>query len=154
MRTLVPFIVLFASVAAALDVSASGEKGVSRSAGAFAVFEVSDPDACARRCAEDSLCIAWTFRSSGACELTAIVPAAVAEPGAVSGLSARAPAFARSAPAPAPADHPTQEAEEVVTAAVDEDDASAQLLGAADDASVDLRLRFGQRPRPPVPSPR
>ena len=95
------FLILVAAAAcAALGVQAQaqapliGQSDVARPGGFYVLLSAPDAAACARLCAEDSICMAWTFRAP-ACELKAVVPAPVAERGAISGLSARAPDFVR-----------------------------------------------------------
>src|SRR6516164_5517344 len=62
-------------------------------AGAYAAAEAADAHACASRCADDGLCMMWTFSAAHVCELRASVAAnGQAE---AAGLSPSAPAFAR-----------------------------------------------------------
>src|SRR5690242_2649008 len=58
-----------------------------------------DAQACAHVCADDSLCVAWTFGGPGKCGLMAAAPNQRAEAGWQTGLSPNAPSFLRSAPA-------------------------------------------------------
>lgn len=94
MRTLIATLATLPFLAAALSGGMS-EPGMARPGGTYATVSVDDAQACAHACSEDSLCMAWTYRSSGACELKAVVTRAVPTPEAVSGLSRRAPGFAR-----------------------------------------------------------
>jgi hypothetical protein len=55
--------------------------------GAFATLPAADGDACARVCADDTLCMAWRFEA-GSCDLRATVPGDLID--AASGLSQRA----------------------------------------------------------------
>lgn len=74
------------------------ESGVARPGGVYATVTAPDAIACAEACADDALCMSWTFMivADGApCELKAVIPHAVPDRRAVSGLSARAPSFAR-----------------------------------------------------------
>jgi hypothetical protein len=64
-----------------------------RSAGAYSVVAARDVDACARACANDGLCMVWSFRAGNSCELMATVPAS--PPAGVYGVSPRAPASIR-----------------------------------------------------------
>lgn len=99
MRYLVPLAVLIlAQIGAAWAV---GDTNLARPGGAFATIETATAAACERACADDTLCMAWSFQAS-ACELKAIVPAAIAREGVVSGVSARAPASMRIRYEPAP----------------------------------------------------
>lgn len=93
--------------AAPAGAEAIGEPDTARPGGAYSAMPAADPAACALACARDALCMAWTFRpaEANACELKAVIPALRPERGATSGLSARAPAFARApitSPAPVP----------------------------------------------------
>ncbi len=92
MRTwLIAFVCLAVSAAGA----GAHEFGISRPGGVFTIAPADTADACASACERDTICIAWTWRA-GVCELKAVAPHPVVEAGAVSGLSARAPAFARA----------------------------------------------------------
>lgn len=53
-----------------------------------------DPQACAHVCADDTLCVAWTFGGPGKCGLMAAAPE-ITEIGWVSGFSPNAPSFLR-----------------------------------------------------------
>lgn len=93
------FLTIAAVLAFSAEAAASGAAGdfnTARSGAAYLSSPAADADACARRCAEDGLCIAWTFQSTSACELHANASAPIVAPGAYSGLSPRAPAFARA----------------------------------------------------------
>ena len=97
-----------------------------------------DAPACAHVCADDSLCVAWTFGGPGKCALMAAAPQEAAEAGWVSGLSPNAPGFVRAsastavaaadAPAPPPAPSPETTAE-------------TALLGGPDESSLRSRLQ-------------
>jgi hypothetical protein len=73
------------------------EEGVARPGGVYATPQADDPQACRQACADDALCMSWTFRlePAPACELKAVIPAPVEDTRAISGLAARAPDFAR-----------------------------------------------------------
>ena len=72
MRYLAPLLVLIiAQIGAAW---ALGDSNVARPGGAFATIEAETAAACERACADDTLCMAWSFHAN-ACELKAIVPA-------------------------------------------------------------------------------
>jgi hypothetical protein len=80
-----------------------GETGVSRPGGAYISTPASNAAACASQCAADNLCMAWDYASATqTCELKAVTPAPRAAEGFTSGLSARAPAFARAMSVPSP----------------------------------------------------
>ncbi len=93
LRLITPLIVICAAFAAS-------------PAGAYTRMAARDAAACARACAEDGICMAWTYRAENACELAANVPTAAPADAAAFGLSPRAPAFAQmralSAPPPPP----------------------------------------------------
>src|SRR5512147_407839 len=72
-----------------------GEQGIARPGGVYTTVRISDATQCAALCTRDSICMAWTQLDSGVCELKAVAPSPVAQSGAVSGLSPRAPDFAR-----------------------------------------------------------
>lgn len=136
---LVSFLALACGAGAALAQTAlaTREIGFARPGGVYATLPGADPDACARACAADGLCMSWTAIADGSprCELKAVIPHAVEDALAVSGLSARAPGFARLiAPreigppaaitgeqpqtASAPTPEPEAEAEEAIVEAV------------------------------------
>lgn len=85
LRLITPLIVIATAIAAA-PAGASG---------AYTQVLTSDAPACARACADDGICMAWTFRNGGACELTAIAPSQAPGGTLAFGLSPRAPAFAQ-----------------------------------------------------------
>ncbi len=129
--------------AAGLIASAYAEQ---RSAppGAYATRVATDERACANQCAADNLCMSWRYESSprGSCGLYAVAY------GGASGLSPRAPQFARlddasGASAPASTAAPAH----VAAPKPDKIDTHA-LLGGADEPaaptapSVDLRSRL------------
>ncbi len=98
--------ILMAAVAAGLCGAATAEElqhatlepGMARPGGVYATVSVADPAACAQACADDALCMSWTLMEAPAgplCELKAVIPPAVPDLRATSGLSVRAPSFAR-----------------------------------------------------------
>lgn len=93
-------------IAALFAASAAGasafELGYARPGGAYATLANFDAQRCAQACNDDGICLAWTLTPAGACELKAVAPAATPQSGAISGLSRRAPAFARLTAAPTP----------------------------------------------------
>jgi hypothetical protein len=79
------------------------ETNVSRPGGAYTNSPAPSASACASLCAGDSLCMAWDYAvATQVCELKAVTPAPRQASGFVSGLSARAPAFARAMSVPTP----------------------------------------------------
>jgi len=143
MRYLVPLAVLVvAQIGAAW---ALGDNNLARPGGAYASVEAETPAACERLCADDTLCMAWSF-AANTCEFKAIVPPAIAQDGIISGVSARAPASMRARFEPAPAAAPTivaaDEQESQLAAARPEDEISLALLGGP-EAEEGLRTRLG-----------
>lgn len=61
---------------------------------AYTSLPRSDAAACARACADDGLCIAWTYSADNICALSANSPVAWPDGAEVMGLSVRAPPFA------------------------------------------------------------
>jgi hypothetical protein len=140
MRALLPATVLLTALAgASLQARASDEAAPAR--GAFATQEAADVSACQHLCAEDALCMAWTFRETGVCELRAVVPPDAPGPGSISGVSARAPATMRRpmAVTQPPAQPKTQPA----PAALARNDAADALLGGPQATDLSLRPRHG-----------
>jgi len=114
------------------------------SGGVYASSPSRDAAACARLCADDGLCMAWSYQADGACELRATVPQA--QSGVAFGLSRRAPALRTSVPdAPAleepaaPIAEPTPEPATPLVTAASEDDLSGQLLGGLEEDATALR---------------
>lgn len=131
MRYLAPLaILILTQIGAAWAV---GDANVARLGGSFATIEAASAAACERACADDTLCMAWSFHANS-CELKAIVPAATPLEGVISGVSARAPASMRVRFEP-----PAPPAEPVI--AVREDAAPATFAARAthsEDASLAL----------------
>jgi len=146
MRYLLPLAVLILSQIGAAW--ALGDHNVARPGGSYATVEAETPEACERLCANDTLCMAWSFHAN-ACEFKAIVPTAIAQEGVVSGLSTRAPASMRARIEPA---QPAATLAVVVgereamntqsAAARPEDEISLALLGGP-NTEEDLRVRLG-----------
>jgi hypothetical protein len=93
---------------------AAMEPNQSRPGGGYLKAPAASPDACARACEDDSLCMAWTYTAPASapptpqsCELKAVIPPARVSQGSFSGLSSRAPRLMRlihpATPQPAPA---------------------------------------------------
>lgn len=146
MRYLLPLAVLILSQIGAAW--ALGDHNVARPGGSYATVEAETPEACERLCANDTLCMAWSFHAN-VCEFKAIVPAAMAQEGVVSGVSVRAPASMRAS------FEPTQPAATLAAvageheaidtrsaAARPEDEISLALLGGP-NTEEDLRVRLG-----------
>lgn len=144
MRFLLPVVVVIAAqIGAAWAIS---QENVARPGGTYATVEAETVAACERRCADDTICMAWSFHANS-CELKAIVPAAIEQHGIVSGVSARAPASMRARFEPSPPQAATIEAHEFeaeapAAAAAPEDEISVALLGGP-ETEQDLRARLG-----------
>jgi hypothetical protein len=140
MRHLVSLlVVVIAQIGAAWAI---GETNVARPGGTFATLEAETPAVCERLCADDTLCMAWSFNAN-ACELKAIVPAALAQNGVISGLSARAPASTRARLEAAPPESFAEgETHPLAAEPRAEDDISIALLGGP-DTEEELRTRLG-----------
>lgn len=86
-----------ATVTAAAGAIAAGppETGFDRPGGVYSNVPAKDPAACAIACAQDRICMAWTFRATEfvGCSLKAVVPGAVPDHQAVSGIADRAAEF-------------------------------------------------------------
>lgn len=147
MRYLAPLVVIIAAqIGAAWAV---GEPNVARPGGVFATVPAASAAACERACADDTLCMSWSFEANS-CELKAIVPAAAARDGVISGVSARAPASMRvrfEPPAPMVNEtiiiaHEDDAPTAIAAADAPTIDASIALLGGPDTAE-DLRGGLG-----------
>ncbi|MGQ0533164.1 MAG: PAN domain-containing protein [Caulobacteraceae bacterium] len=142
MRLLLPVTALaLAQVGAAWAVR---DVNVARPGGAFSTVEVENAASCERVCADDTLCMAWSYRDN-LCELKAIVPAAIVQDGTISGVSARAPLSLRdrSVRTEMAPDAPPE-----IPSATDpaltqpEDDVAVMLLGGLEHEEK-LRTRLG-----------
>jgi|CXWL01.1.fsa_nt_gi hypothetical protein len=134
----------FATSAAAQQVLIS-ERDIARPGGSYATLAIADAGACEALCARDTLCLAWTYRADAMCELKAVIPPPVAVAGAHSGLSARAPEFARAIALPELAAAPAPQ-ELAVAATLTRPDTPTEMAllgGPTEDA---LRLRLGSAP--------
>jgi hypothetical protein len=63
-------------------------------AGAYASLTTADAAACARACADDGICMAWSFHRENQCELSAVVLAPSTQ-ALATGFAQRAPAYLR-----------------------------------------------------------
>ncbi|HYD89179.1 MAG TPA: hypothetical protein VEA80_17000 [Vitreimonas sp.] len=122
-------------------------------AGAYASRAAADAAACARLCAEDGLCMLWSYTPQNQCELRATAPAA--PPAGVVGFSTRAPQALRQSfvnPSPTPASAaplasvatPETPALPETTARTQEE-ADSDLLGGPEPQSAALRPRLDLR---------
>lgn len=112
MRIVLICLALAASASAALAQTAPfGQPGMSRPGGAYSTIAADSPALCAQQCDADRLCMAWDYQASRRqCDLKAVTPRPIPAPGFISGLSARAPDFARAMAPPAPIQPPAAEA--------------------------------------------
>jgi len=109
---------------------------------AFRTIASQNAASCARACADDGLCIAWTL-TVDSCALSAIAPTEWPQAATEVGLSTRAPSFAALPQRPqvlTPAPEETAAQSENTTTQNDTDYA---LLGGP--AEGDLRPRLGSR---------
>ena len=141
---LVIAVALSAALAAAAQEVLIGERDIARPGGSYVTLAVADAAACASLCGRDGLCLAWTHRAAGMCELKAVTPPPVATLGARSGLSQRAPDFARRLPLPelAHAEPPAA----TIAAAEPPMRSEVALLGGPDPEDEWLRPRLGGGP--------
>ncbi|MGE3302985.1 MAG: PAN domain-containing protein [Hyphomonadaceae bacterium] len=98
---------LFAACAALAGAAAGPiESGVDRPGGEYAFVPASDATACAAACANDQLCLAWTYRVHEfvGCELKAVVPRQISDADAASGVADRAATFLALTTPPSPAE--------------------------------------------------
>lgn len=143
MRYFVPLVVVIAAQIGAAW--ALGDSNVARPGGSYATVEADSATRCERLCADDTLCMAWSFQANS-CELKAIVPAATPHEGIISGLSLRAPASMRAPFSPPVAAAPTIAAHEdeaaVATETTPPEDTAFALLGGPEPGE-DLRGGLG-----------
>lgn len=122
-----------------------------RSYGAYTSLTLASPAACARACADDGICMTWTYRAENVCDLSAVVSTSRSEGVIASGFSARAPTLAlrQLTVSSEPAASPTPVIEAPPSTLVDDaeppfattpqqdsladEEASAMLLGGPDD---------------------
>ncbi len=140
-----------AAIAACSLAAVGAPARAANQAGAYQTLSAANAAACARSCEEDGLCIAWTFADS-ACSLSAVAPQ---QPASVitSGLSTRAPSFARAqaelrhveqpAVLEAPVTPPLEAQQAPTRAQMTYEEASLALLGGPEDEA--LRPRLGAR---------
>ncbi len=121
---------------------------MARPGATYSAVEAIDAAACERLCADDTICMAWSFRENS-CELKATVPAAIVQTGVISGVSTRAPASLRvryeqqpTASEAATAPETQIEADATSSPILEEDEVSLALLGGP-EPEEDLRNRLG-----------
>ncbi|MBX3430750.1 MAG: hypothetical protein KF779_14295 [Hyphomonadaceae bacterium] len=139
------YLFLLAAIAAA-QVGAAwaiGDTNVARPGGSYATIEADSVAGCERLCADDTLCMAWSYQANS-CELKAIVPTPTEREGVTSGVSLRVPASLRAphsqAPppsaAPAIAAHEDRAPGAVMTADPPQDLSLALLGGPSTEESL------------------
>jgi hypothetical protein len=143
------------SAAVAQEGSATREVGVTRPGGTYATLPGADPNACAQACARDGLCMSWTVIADvqPRCELKAVIPHPIEDSLAISGLSPRAPAFARLV-APREIGPPRTLTNVPDTPAPDADTAEIQAptptVASAVTAPTPVEMQLAGMPAPPV----
>ncbi|HYD72981.1 MAG TPA: PAN domain-containing protein [Candidatus Binatia bacterium] len=80
------------SLAAIVSAASAGE--TARLPGAYTSLTTTNAAACARACAEDGICMAWSFHAGDQCQLSAVVSVQPIQ-ALASGFSSRAPAALR-----------------------------------------------------------
>lgn len=135
---------LVVMLSAAGAVTAAVATEAPRAAGAYVSLTTRDAAACARACADDGICMAWSFQRDNQCQLSAVV-AAQPDPTAIeTGYASRAPEFLRARTPvlhaatviqPQPVSPPPAPARVASTMTAD----VGELLGGPDEG--DLRLR-------------
>lgn len=115
--------------------------------GVYVSLTTSDAAACARACADDGICMAWSFHRDNKCQLTAVVSSDTNPEALASGFASRAPASLRRAPpvqiaavlaaAPAQANAAPPAAEPPAGQAEHDD---GLLLGGPDEGDLRLSL--------------
>lgn len=109
---------------------------------AFRTIASQTAASCARACADDGLCIAWTL-TADSCALSAIAPIEWPQAATAAGLSTRAPSFATLPQRPQMLTSTPPELAPQSEAAAPQDDIEYALLGGP--AESDLRPRLGSR---------
>lgn len=147
--TLITLVLCVTAAGALAQEALIGARDTARPGGSYATLPSSDAANCVRLCTADGLCMAWTQRADAMCELKAVVPAPVAMVGVTSGLSARAPDFARRlAVAQSPPARPeiAREVGEITKITAPDTPAELALLGGLTNTENPLRPRFGGSP--------
>jgi hypothetical protein len=138
---------LIAAASLVAIVTAAAASETARAPGAYASLTMSNSAACARACAEDGICMAWSFHHDNQCQLSAVVP--TESVGALaSGFSSRAPAalrppivYTESAPAPLAPQLAQQTPADEAPASIEAEDDGLVLLGGPDEGGLRLGLR-------------
>ena len=87
----------FTALTSLIVVAAAAASETARTPGAYASLATRDAAACARACADDGICMAWSFRSDNQCDLSAVVSAPQPTQALAAGYASRAPAFLQPA---------------------------------------------------------
>lgn len=127
-------------------VTAAAASDTARAPGAYVSLTTSNAAACARACAEDGICMAWSFHADNQCQLSAVVSQASPQ-ALVSGFASRAPADLQSrapivqAEAPSPPPAMVDATADEVPAAVETQQDDLVLLGGPGEGDLRLGLR-------------
>jgi hypothetical protein len=136
---------LFSAFGFAIFVTAAMAADAPR--GAYVSLTASDAAACARACANDGICMAWSFERDNRCQLRAVVPGEPLPHALASGYAARAPAFLQPR---TPLLHDPASIEPETVAAPQAPEPVETATGPADDGMLlggpsDGDLRLGMR---------
>ncbi len=131
---------LFSALSFAVVVSAAA---ASEAPGIYVSLTAASAAACARACAEDSICMAWSFHAHNQCRLRATVPGQADAQAVAAGFASRAPTFLQQEipivhAAPVIADSPAPPSETAVVAKAED---SGELLGGPGEGDLRLGLR-------------
>jgi hypothetical protein len=135
------------AVSLAAIVTAAAASETTRIPGAYASLTTTNAAACARACADDGICMAWSFHADNQCQLSAVV--SQASPQALAaGFASRAPAHLQpSAPIvlveapPSPPAHNLEAAAQEVPPTPGSHEADLVLLGGPGEGDLRLGLR-------------
>jgi hypothetical protein len=81
------------TTAFAISVIAAAAAESARSPGAYTSLTTANAAACARACADDGICMAWSFERDNRCDLSAVLPASLNTTALAAGIASRAPAY-------------------------------------------------------------
>ena len=121
----------------------------SETSGAYTSLTTANAAACARACADDGICMAWSFHTGNQCQLSAVVSAQASPQALAGGFASRAPVHLRpsapivnpDAPPPlSPPAHNIETAEEVPSPPEAQPDGLV-LLGGPSEGDLRLGLR-------------
>jgi hypothetical protein len=131
--------------AAVTLVVAAAAAETARTPGVYVSLTTASAAACARTCADDGICMAWSFQSDNRCDLSAVVPGALDSSALAAGFASRAPAYLQPrTPVLHAAEAIELPAASTQIAEVSEDEtprADDELLGGPDADDLRLGLR-------------